>query len=226
MATAEGLQRAIEGPSEAEFRERFGAEEACRTALVAVRWHEGLTRPACGGRGLCEPKARKVFRRDRRKRQARLTAGAVFQGAELPLAARFAAVHHLTQGEGGIGAIELGRRLGVEQGTAWPMRRGLTRAMAAREAGKPRPMATGAGKKAAGWTPFRRVRATPGNVETALAGTRHQVSAKHAPSCLTSFACRLDRRFRLDSIVERLARAAVRAAVRASRVVSAVVFAG
>ena len=33
MATAEGLRRVVKGLSEAEFRERFGTEEACREAL-------------------------------------------------------------------------------------------------------------------------------------------------------------------------------------------------
>src|SRR3954469_14809417 len=75
-----------------------------------------------------------------------------------------------------------------------------------------RPMVTGAGKRAANWTPFRWVNTTLGNVKTALAGTYHHVSPKHAQSYLTSFAYRFNRRFRLDSIVERLAWAAVHAA--------------
>src|SRR3712207_8366712 len=43
-------------------------------------------------------------------------------------------------------------------------------------------MATGAGKKAANWTPFKGVNTTLGNVKTALAGTHHHVSPKHAQS--------------------------------------------
>ena len=84
-----------------------------------------------------------------------------------------------------------------------------------------RPMATGAGKRAANWTPFKWVNTTLGNVKTALAGTYHHVSPKHAQSYLTSFAYRLNRRFRLDSIVERLARAATRTAPQPYRVVVA-----
>jgi hypothetical protein len=53
MASAAGLRRAVRGLSEVEFRERFGTEEACRKALFAMRWREGLTCPACGGRGFC-----------------------------------------------------------------------------------------------------------------------------------------------------------------------------
>ena len=50
---------------------------------------------------------------------------------------------------------------------------------------------------------------TLGNIKTAIAGTYHHISAKHAQSYLTSFAYRFNRRFQLDSIVERLAWAAV-----------------
>jgi hypothetical protein len=139
MTAAAGLRRAVRGLGEAAFRERSGTGEACRAALFRMRWREGLACPACGGRGFRELKARKVLRCDRCKRRARLTAGAVFQDAKLPPTTWFAAIRHPTRGEGGISSVELGRRLGVERGTAWPMRRELTRAMAAREATGPEP---------------------------------------------------------------------------------------
>ena len=83
------------------------------------------------------------------------------------------------------------------------------------------PMATGSGKRAATWAPFRRVNTCLGNVKTAIAGTCHHVSAKHAQHYLTSFAYRFDRRRQLDSIVERLAWAAVRTPPHPYRVVTA-----
>ena len=138
MATAEGLRRAMRGLSEIEFRERFGTEEACREALFGMRWRDGLTCPACGGRSFCELKARKVFQCNRCKRQVRLTAGTVFQDTKLPLTTWFRAIYHLTQSKGGISSIEFGRRLGVKQGTAWLMKHKLMRAMAGREAEEPK----------------------------------------------------------------------------------------
>jgi transposase-like protein len=313
MASADGLRRSVKGLSEAEFRERFGTEEACRKALFDMRWREGLTCPACGGRGFCEPKTRKVFQCNRCKRQVRLTAGTVFQDSKLPLTAWFAAIYHLAQGKNGISSVELGRRLGVKQGTAWLVKHKLMRAMAEREAGKPKlsgrvevddaylggerpggkrgrgaagktpvvaavettagrkprrlklavvkgfrkreveklakaaiepgsnvvsdglscwpavekagcthfPIVTGSGKRAATWTPFKWVNTCLGNIKTAIAGTYHHVSAKHAQSYLTSFAYRFNRRFRPDSIVERLAWAAVRTAPQPYRVIAA-----
>ena len=85
MAAAGGLRRAMRGLSEAAFRERFGTEEACREALYGMRWREGLTCPACGRRSFCELRTRRLFQRNRCRRQVRLTAGTVFQDTELPL---------------------------------------------------------------------------------------------------------------------------------------------
>jgi transposase-like protein len=313
MASADGLRRAVRGLSEAAFRERFGTEEACREAMSQMRWREGLTCPACGGRGFCRLRTRELFQCNRCKRQVSLTAGTVFQDSKLPLTTWFAAIYQLTQAKGGISSIELARRLGVRQPTAWLIKHKLMRAMAAREAAKPKlagrvevddaylggerpggkrgrgaagktpvvaavettaergprrlrlsvvegfrekevekiakrdlvpgsnvvsdglscwpavekagcthfPMATGAGEKAASWTPFRRVNTTLGNIETAIAGTCHHVSAKHAQSYLTGFAYRFDRRSQLDGIAQRLAWAATRTAPQPYRLITA-----
>jgi transposase-like protein len=312
MAPANGLRRLARGLSEAEFRERFGSEEACRAALFEMRWREGLTCPACGGRSFCELRTRKLFQCNRCKRQVRLTAGTVFQDTKLPLTTWFAAIYHLTQSKGGISSVELGRRLGVKQGTAWLVKHKLMRAMAEREAEKPkpsgrvevddtylggersggkrgrgaagktpvvaavettperkprrlrltvvkgfrkkeveklakrdlapgsavvsdglscwpavekagcehRPMRTGSGRQAARWSPFRWVNTVLGNVKAAIAGTYHHVSPKHAQSYLASFAYRFNRRHRLDSIVQRLAWAAVHTAPQPYRVIT------
>ncbi len=313
MAPAEGLRRSVKGLSEAEFRERFGTEEACRQALFEIRWRDGLTCPGCGGSSFCRLRTRELFQCNRCKRQVRLTAGTVFQDSKLPLTTWFAAIYHLTQAKNGVSSIELGRRLGVRQQTAWLMKHKLMRAMGAREAAKPRlsgrvevddaylggerpggkrgrgaagktpvvaavettperkprrlrltvvkgfrkkevekiakrdfatgsnvvsdglscwpavakagcahfPMAAGAGKRAAGWAPFRWVNTCLGNIKPALVGTYRHVSPKHAQQYLTSFAYRFNRRFQLDSIVERLAWAAVHTGPHPYRVITA-----
>jgi len=138
MASADGLRRSVKGLSEAGFRERFGTEEARRGALFEMRWPEGLTCPARGGRGFCELRARELFQCNRCKKQPRLTAGTVFRDSKLPLTTWFAAIYRLTQSKGGVSSIELGRRLGVKQQTARLVEHKLMRAMAGREAAKPR----------------------------------------------------------------------------------------
>src|SRR3954463_10075835 len=136
MTSGDGLRRAVRGLSEAALRERFGTEAACREALFAMRWREGLTCPACGHRGFCALKTRKVFQCNRCKKQLSLTAGTVFQDTKLPLVTWFAAVYHLTRSKNGISSIELGRRLGVRQPTGLPGKQQLMAGVAARGGGK------------------------------------------------------------------------------------------
>jgi hypothetical protein len=313
MASAEGLRRSVKGLSEIECREHFGTEEACRKALFEMRWREGLTCPTCGHKGFCALKTRRLFQCNRCKKQVRLTAGTVFQDTKLPLTTWFAAIYHLTQSKGGISSIELARRLGVRQPTAWLIKHKLMRAMAAREATRPKlegrveiddaylggertggkrgrgaagktpivaavettperrpkrlklsvvkgfrkreverlarrdlatgstivsdglscwpvvekagcshvPIVTGSGKRAASWTPFRWVNTCLSNIKTAIAGTYHHVSPKHAQHYLTSFAYRFNRRYQLNSILERRAWAAIHTAPQPYRVVTA-----
>jgi hypothetical protein len=138
----------VRGLSEAAFRARFGSGEACRKALFEMRWRQGLICPACGQRGFCALKGRKVHQCNRCKKQLSLTAGTVFQDSKLPLTTGFLAIYyHLTQSKGGISSIELGRRLGVKQPTAWLVKHKPMRAptgstalpsMAGREGKKPK----------------------------------------------------------------------------------------
>ena len=60
-----------------------------------------------------------------------------------------------------------------------------------------------------------------GNIKTALAGTYHHVSAKHAQRYLASYAWRFNRRYQLDTLTERLAYACARTAPHPYRVIIA-----
>ena len=71
---------------------------------------------------------------------------------------------------------------------------------------------TGSGRRAAGWSPFKWVNTTLGNVKAAITGTYRQISPKHAGRYLGSFAWRYNRRFQLDSLIPRLVHSAVRTA--------------
>ena len=90
---------------------------------------------------------------------------------------------------------------------------GLECRTAAAEAGlEHRAMATGGGKRAAGWSPFKWVNTTLGNVKAAITGTYRRVSPEHAGRYLGSFAWRHNRRFQLESLIPRLVHSAVRTA--------------
>ena len=82
-------------------------------------------------------------------------------------------------------------------------------------------MATGVGKRAASWTPFKWVNTVLGNVKSAIVGTYRHVSPKHAQAYLTSYAYRFNRPRQLDGIVERLAWAAVHTGPQPYRVIVA-----
>lgn len=303
MAGSGELRRLARGLSEAAFRQRYGTEEQCRQALFALRWGRGWTCPKCGHGRHAALARRALLQCNRCRHQLSLTAGTIFHATKLPLTTWFQAIYHLSQSKGGISSIELGRRLGVRQPTAWLLKQKLMQAMATRETVKPKlagrveiddaylggersggkrgrgaagktpfvaavettpegrprrlrltvvkgfrktavaqvakaslaagsdvvsdglscwlavakagcrhwPMPTGSGRQAARWTPFKWVNTALGNIKTALSGTHHHVSAKHAQRYLASFAWRFNRRYQLDTLTERLAFACIHA---------------
>src|SRR6202167_2430747 len=63
-------------------------------------------------------------------------ADTIFASPHLPLRLWFRAMYHLTQSKQGISSIELGRRLGVTQTTAWKIKHKLAQVMLERDATK------------------------------------------------------------------------------------------
>ena len=61
----------------------------------------------------------------------------IFHATKLPLTLWFAAVHLIVTAKNGISSVELGRRLGVKQPTAWTMKHKIMAVMARREADTP-----------------------------------------------------------------------------------------
>ena len=102
MGTESGLRRRVKGLSEAEFRQRYGTEEACRAALYRLRWGKGWACPCCGHGRCAELKGRPLYQCNRCKRQVGLTAGTVFHWTKLPLTTWFLAIYHLSQSKGGM----------------------------------------------------------------------------------------------------------------------------
>ena len=124
------------GLSEAEFEERYGTEEKCRAVVMGSRWPNGFECPACGGRAYSEVTTRRLFQCSACRHQTSLTAGTIFAATHLPLRLWFRAMYHLTQSKQGISSVELGRRLGVRQFTAWKVKHKLAQVMMERDAGK------------------------------------------------------------------------------------------
>jgi transposase-like protein len=122
------------GLSEAEFEQQYGTEAACREALFRWRWPEGFECPICGERRHSAIRLRQLFQCSACRRQTSLTAGTIFAATKVPLQTWFRAIYHVTQTKQGISSIELGRRLGVTQGTAWTIKHKLGQVMLERDA--------------------------------------------------------------------------------------------
>ena len=124
------------GLSEAEFEDLYGTEEKCRVVMMKSRWPNGFECPVCGGREYSEVTTRRLFQCSGCRRQTSLIAGTIFASTHVPLRLWFRAMYHLTQSKQGISSIELGRRLGVRQNTAWKMKHRLAQVMMERDARK------------------------------------------------------------------------------------------
>ena len=125
------------GLSEPEFERQYGTEEQCRAAVVASRWPDGFICPECGERRYSLVKSRDLFQCTGCRRQTSPIAGTIFASTKLPLRTWFRALYHMTQTKQGISSIELGRRLGVKQATAWSIKHKLKQVMMERDAARP-----------------------------------------------------------------------------------------
>ena len=132
------LASKVKGLSEPAFRARFGTEEQCVALVIEMRWGRGFACERCGCEKYTRMKSRKHIQCSGCKHQIGFTAGTVFHSTKLPLTTWFQGIYHLTQSKGGISSIELGRRLGVRQATAWLMKQKLMAVMSERDAGKPK----------------------------------------------------------------------------------------
>jgi len=121
------------GLSEPEFERLYGTEEQCRALVIASRWPTGFECPVCGGKTHSLVKTRDLFQCTACRRQTSPIAGTIFASTKLPLRTWFRAMYHLTQSKQGISSIELGRRLGVRQSTAWTVKHKLQQVMLERD---------------------------------------------------------------------------------------------
>jgi hypothetical protein len=174
-------------------------------------------------------RSRDLFQCTACRRQTSPIAGTIFASTKLPLRIWFRAMYHLTQSKQGISSIELGRRLGVTQTTAWKVKHKLKQVMMERDGRK---QLTGRveiddaylggerpggkrGRGAPGKTPFvAAVETTPEGKPVRLklsrVGTYRSVNSKHVPRYLAEFQYRFNRRYDLAAMLPRLCWASTR----------------
>jgi len=124
------------GLSEAQFVVLYGTEDQCREAVIRWRWPSGFVCPVCAGKHHSFIKTRALYQCAACRHQTSVIAGTIFAATKVPLCSWFRAMYHLTQSKGGISSIELGRRLGVTQTTAWKIKHKLMQVMMERDATK------------------------------------------------------------------------------------------
>lgn len=123
------------GLSEAGFNALYGTEDLARAALERWRWPHGFACPKCRGQDHCLVGPRKLYQCNCCHRQTSLTAGTIFNSTKVPLTTWFRAMYLITQTKQGISSIELGRRLGTTQTTAWKIKTKLAEVMRAAGSG-------------------------------------------------------------------------------------------
>lgn len=126
------------GLSMAQFLERYGTEEKCHAAAVALRWPNGFVCPGCGETRHCTfvRKGLTYWQCSACREQTTVLCGTIFEATKLPLATWFLAMHLLTQAKNNVSALELKRHLGVRYKTAWLLKHKLMQVMGEREASR------------------------------------------------------------------------------------------
>jgi transposase-like protein len=117
------------GMSLATFLQRYGSEEQCHDALIAMRWRSGFVCPSCGGRSHSYCRPRRLFQCSACGHQASVKAGTIFHHTKVSLTKWFLAIYLLAQSKNDIAAMELMRQLGVKYDTAWLMKQKIMAAM-------------------------------------------------------------------------------------------------
>jgi ribosomal protein L37AE/L43A len=123
------------GLSMATFVERYGTEEKCHAAVVALRWPDGFVCPKCAQTGHCtfERKGLTYWQCSVCREQTTVMCGTIFEATKLPLTSWFLAMHLMTQAKNNVSALELKRHLGVRYRTAWLLKHKLMQVMSERE---------------------------------------------------------------------------------------------
>jgi ribosomal protein L37AE/L43A len=124
------------GLSMAQFMERYGTEEKCHAAAVALRWPDGFVCPECGETRHCrfDRKGLTYWQCAACREQTTVMCGTIFEATKLPLTTWFLAMHLLTQAKNNVSALELTRHLGVRYKTAWLLKHKLMQVMCEWEA--------------------------------------------------------------------------------------------
>ena len=122
-----------------EFFARYGSEEQCEAALVALRWPNGFRCPRCDSAAhyMVGHGVRRLFQCCACRHQASLTAGTLMDSTKLPLRTWLLAIFLISQDKTGMSSLALMRQLGTSYRTAWLIHHKVMAAMARHDAQEP-----------------------------------------------------------------------------------------
>jgi ribosomal protein L37AE/L43A len=112
-----------------EFSRRYGTEEQCHAALIAMRWPGGFVCPQCGGKAHSYTAVRRIFQCSACRKQTSARAGTIFHKSSTPLTKWFLSMHLITAAKNDISSLELSRQIGVKWDTAWLIKQKLMEVM-------------------------------------------------------------------------------------------------
>jgi len=110
----------------------FATPEVCQDFMVKMRWPDGVVKcPTCGRDDVSylANQRRWQCKSKHAKRQFSVKVGTVFEDSPIPLDKWVAAMWMLASDKNGVSSYELGRALGVTQGSAWFMLQRIRLAM-------------------------------------------------------------------------------------------------
>src|SRR5438094_3865039 len=101
----------------------FADRDRCLAFMVELRWPNGVTCPACGGKEVTFLSTRKLWKCKNRhaRQQFSIKVGTIFEDSPIGLEKWLPAMWMLVNCKNGISSYEVHRALGVTQKTAWFM---------------------------------------------------------------------------------------------------------
>ena len=102
-----------------EMMERFPDEQAAIDYLVGILWKDGAVCPYCGGKRVSPRKVKNYHRCNDCKKDFTIRVGTIFHRSHIPLHLWLLAMYLIVTDRKGISSVELAKKLGISQVSAW-----------------------------------------------------------------------------------------------------------
>ena len=116
-----------------KLKEQYGDEKDARTFFEEVRWKGKIRCPKCKSRKVSPREKRKGYRCRKCRKDFTVTTGTLFENTKAPLSTWLSAMYYLVTDRMGMSSMELSKKIGVQQKTAWFMMHRIREACAGEE---------------------------------------------------------------------------------------------